>query len=137
MDWREVTNEQVLELWDAGAPIWSCQMSGIGNQDYEQCIQALAFEMLRAMLAHPIDWDVLGKAENRNQWREYRQNISAIAAERSGIDDLSLSGLQFEAAMKLAAAFAREGYARTMDMVPRSRRFQAPRMKVDANAIAA
>jgi hypothetical protein len=136
MDWREVTNEQVLELWDAGTPVWLCQMSGLG-QDYEQRIQVLAFELLRAMLAQPIDWEMLGKEENRANWREYRENISAIAAERSGIDALSLSGSQFEAALKLAVAFARQGYASTMDMVPRPRRFRAAKMNADAGAIAA
>src|SRR5262249_29139356 len=113
-----------------------CQMSGLG-EEYEQCIQALAFEMLRAMLAQPIDWETLGREKNRNKWREYREGISAIAAERSGIDPLSLSGSQFEAAMKLAAAFARDGYASTMDAVPKPRRFRAAKLNMDADAIAA
>lgn len=43
MDWRTATNETALAAWDAGEPVWSCDMGGMGP-GYEQCIQIMGFD---------------------------------------------------------------------------------------------
>jgi hypothetical protein len=39
-------NKKMLEAWDANESVWSIELGGIGP-GYEQCIQLLAFEMVR------------------------------------------------------------------------------------------
>lgn len=121
MDWRAATNEDALKAWDNGEPIWSCDMGGMGP-GYEQCIQIMGFEMLRAMLAHPVDWAIL--AESKDEWRAYRDKIEADPKVKDIVHHLGPSGAQHGAAMSIASVFARNGYAKGMEMVPKDRRIQ-------------
>lgn len=121
IDYRSASNEDALTEWDNGGVIWSCEMGGLGP-GYEQCIQIMTFEFLRAMLADPFDYD--GKADDKEAWRAYVDRIEAMPGPKSIIETLGPSGAQFGAAMNIAGVFARHGYARGMEMVPKNRRIQ-------------
>lgn len=124
MDWRTATNEDALAAWDRGDLVWSCDMGGMGP-GYEQCIQIMGFEMLRAMLAHPPEnWADLQGPDNRAKWDAYSDMIDALPEMRSVIQQLGPSGAQFGAAMSIASVFAFNGYAKGMGMVPEDRRIQ-------------
>jgi hypothetical protein len=122
MDYHNATNEDALKAWDAGEPIWTCEMGGMGP-GYEQCIQLMGFEMFRAMIAQPPeDWSKLTGDDGRDAWRSYRDAIEKLPAVKSTIETLGPSGAQFGAAMSLASTFAINGYATGMEKVPKDRR---------------
>lgn len=122
MDCRTATNEDILAAWDAGDSIWSCEMGGMGP-GYEQCIQIMGFEMLRAMLANRPNWEKMeGPA-----WRDYVDKIDADPKVKLTVKTIGLSGAQHGAAMHIAAIFAKNGYAKGMAMVPENRRIQVRR----------
>ncbi len=123
MDWRTATNEDALAAWDRGEPVWTCDMGGMGP-GYEQCIQIMGFEMLRAMLAHPGDWLKMIGDEGRDEWRKYRDMIEALPEVKAVVSYLGPSGAQFGAAMNIASVFAMNGYSRGVEMVPQARRIQ-------------
>lgn len=123
MDRRTATNEDALAAWDCGEPVWSCDMGGIGP-GYEQCIQLMGFEMLRAMLANPVDWETVTGEAGRDNWQEYRDRIDALPEVKAVISHLQPSAAQHGAAMSIASVFARNGYAKGMEMVPEDRRIQ-------------
>jgi hypothetical protein len=105
-----MTNEEALAKWDAGEPVWTCEMGGMGP-GYEQCIQLMVFEMLRAMVANPPDsWPALEGESGRDAWQAYRDAIEAIPSVKEIIQKLGPSGAQFGAAMSLASRFAMRGY---------------------------
>lgn len=125
MDWRTATNEEALAAWDSGEPIWTCDMGGMGP-GYEQCIQIMGFEMLRAMVrVPPADgWDSVSGEAGRDRWLAYRDIIEALPEVKSVISHLEPSGAQFGAAMNIAAVFGMNGYAAGMEKVPEDRRIQ-------------
>lgn len=129
MDWKTASNEDALAAWDRGDLVWTCDMGGMGP-GYEQCIQIMAFEMLRAMLANPVeDWTKLTASEggSADAWREYRDKIDNDPTVKSVIEKLGPSGAQHGAAMNIASVFARHGYAKGMEMVPKDRRIMVQR----------
>jgi hypothetical protein len=124
IDWKAATNTEVLAAWDAGEPVWSCSMGGIGD-GYEQCIQNMGFEMLRAMFDKPPeDWSKFDGEDGRKLWQEYRDEIDKVPSVAAVVDELGPSGAQHGAAMNLASVFSRNGYANGMEMVPENRRIK-------------
>lgn len=85
-----------LARWDRGDSVWSVEMGGLGP-GYEQCIQAMAAEFLRAMLADKPNLD--------GDWSEFRKKLDALPC----IDQLGPSGAQYGAAVGLAAQIYRRG----------------------------
>lgn len=47
------TAAELLRRWDAGEPIWSVELGGLGP-GYEQAIQVLAVELVRDNLGKPL-----------------------------------------------------------------------------------
>lgn len=125
MDWRTATTEDALAAWDRGETVWTCDMGGMGP-GYEQCIQLMGFEMLRAMAATPPadGWDAVCGEAGRDKWREYKDQIEAVPAVKSAVSQLQPSGAQWGAAMSLASTLAMNGYAAGMEKVPEDRRIQ-------------
>jgi hypothetical protein len=124
--WHGQTNESALAAWDAGAEIWSCSMGGL-SEGYEQCIQNMGLEMLRAMVADPLDWsDYDGKSDDQklSLWRGYTDRIESVPTVKAVVADLHPSGAQFGAAMNIASVFARNGYEKGIEMVPSDRRIR-------------
>ena len=119
IDWREATNEDVLAEWDRGDSVWSCELGGLGP-GYEQRIQIMVFEFLRAMLADPYDY----ATEDADAWGAYVDKIEKEPGPKSAIEKLRPSGAQFGAAMNIASVFAKNGYTKGMEVVPENRRIQ-------------
>lgn len=71
-------------------------MGGLGP-GYEQCIQIMAAEFLRAMLADKPNFD--------GDWTEFRKKLDALPC----VERLGVSGAQYGAAVGLAAQIYRRG----------------------------
>lgn len=123
MTWKNKTNEEALAAWDNGDSVWSCDQGGMGP-GYEQCIQLMGFEMLRAMIANPVNWDDMTGESGRENWAKYCDKIEAVPSVKSAVESLGPSGAQFGSAVNLASVFARNGYSGGMEMVPEDRRIQ-------------
>ena len=121
IDWKNATNADVLAEWDRNGSVWSCELGGLGP-GYEQCIQIMGFEMLRAMEADPYDY--VANEGNEDAWRAYSKRIESEPTVKAIIEKLGPSGAQFGAAMNIASVFAKNGYAKGMEMVPEDRRIQ-------------
>ncbi len=106
---RERTTEEALAAWDAGEPVWSVEMGGIGP-GYEQAIQLMAFEMLRAMQATPVDWT------NEDAVRAYSDLIREQPNAKKIGSEVGASGAQHGAAMNIASIFTRQGYAKGLEL---------------------
>lgn len=121
--WRDATNEDVLRAWDAGESVWSCSLGGLGP-GYEQTIQLMGFEMLRAMVANPpqVGWEKMATDRKANE--AYWALIEALPQVQRVMDKLGPSGAQHGAARNIAGVFARQGYSKGMEMVPDDRRIQ-------------
>jgi len=82
-----------LRRWDAGQPVWSVSMGGLGP-GYEQCIQMMAAEMLRALLVAQPD-------------KTNGEACGAIIEEAANVKDivsrLGVTWAQYGAACNLAA----------------------------------
>jgi hypothetical protein len=121
MNWKNMTNEQVIAAWDNGDPVWTCEMGGM-SPGYEQAIQLMGFEMLKAMIANPIDWPDVSGPENREKLQKYYAMIESDVAVEAIVEKVGSSGAQHSAAMNIASVFARKGYAAGMETVPEDRR---------------
>lgn len=121
IDYKTASNEDALAEWDRGGSVWSCSMGGLGP-GYEQCIQIMGFEFLRAMLADPFDY--ASSANDGDKWRAYIDRIEQMPEPARIIKKLGPTGAQFGAAMNIASVFARNGYSAGMLMVPEDRRIQ-------------
>lgn len=119
IDFSNATNEDALAEWDRGGSVWSCEMGGLGP-GYEQCIQLMGFEMLRAMVENPpTSWD-----GDEDQRRKYLDQIEDAPNVKSVVEKIGPTGAQFGAAMNIALVFARNGYAEGMALIPKDRRIQ-------------
>jgi hypothetical protein len=118
MNYETATCEDVIAAWDANDLVWTIDLGGMGP-GYEQCIQIMLMEMLRAMIASPPeDWSALD--DDPAQWREYRDAIDE--AIKPIISKLGPSGAQHSAAIYTAARFMRDGYGATIKSVSVDRR---------------
>lgn len=99
------TGADWLKAWDAGEPVWSVEMGGIGP-GYEQAIQVTAAELLRFMTSEALDasgWS------DPDKWATDRERLEKSAFANPLIDSLGLSGAQYGAAVNLAAIFHKRG----------------------------
>ena len=119
-----MTNEDLLAAWDAGHSVDVCSMGGLSD-DYEQAIYQVGMEMLRAMLAHPVDYAALARMDSaalRESNRAYTDQIVAVPAVKEALDREGITGAQFGAAENIAHVFARHGYAGAQATIPAGRR---------------
>lgn len=89
IDYLNATNEDALKEWDDGGSVWSCSLGGFGP-GYEQCIQLMGFEFLRAMLADPFDYEA--DSSDNDKWRAYVDRIEKMDSPKSVMDKLCPSG---------------------------------------------
>lgn len=106
-----------LERWDQGLPLFVVEMGGLGP-GYEQCIQCVMFEILRAFptFEHLVT--------NETQWSP---EVDRVIADLERANDLGLSGAQAEAAKSAAAMYLKQGYRQALEMAPEDRRIQVSR----------
>jgi hypothetical protein len=129
LDWRGKTNEEALAAWNNDESVWSVECGGLGP-GYEQCIQLMAFEMLRAMVENPPeDWTAF-EAESDDAtklWKAYHDKIGSDPKVEHVVKTLRVSGAQFGAAMQIAIIFARHGYSQGLEKAPKDRLIQVAR----------
>lgn len=108
------TTEELLAAWDAGEPVLSVEMGGLGR-DYEQCIQVTAFEIVRWMIANPPEagWERFD--DDRDLWNAYTKECEAAVFAIPGMRELHHSGAQWKAGMSLATYLVRRGYAAAVE----------------------
>lgn len=97
------TVDDALKRWDAGESVFTVEMGGIGP-GYEQCIQILAFELMREF--KDLDWEAVD-AQERGQ-----AIINAVVGRLNG--DLHFSGAQVGAAGNLASRVCKVGYRKAL-----------------------
>lgn len=99
-----------LARWDAGRPVWTIEMGGLGP-GYEQAIQVTVAELLRTMLAGCYDHS---QWSDKEAWQRDLEAIEKAAYENGIISQLGLSGAQFVAAMNVATHLFMHGPRKVM-----------------------
>jgi hypothetical protein len=107
------TPEEALKNYDAGEPVFTVEMGGIGP-GYEQIIYIATFEMMRQLIGKELPKD--GSALNK-----FLDNILDRINEGMG---LQMSGAQAGASKNLAYHFVNDGYKKTMESVSKDRHIQ-------------
>ena len=87
-----------LARWDAGQPVWSISMGGMGP-GYEQALQTCAAQVLRHLLDTKYDHS---KWEDKGIWEHDRKKIENWTYRDPTIDAVGPSGAMMGAAMSLA-----------------------------------
>lgn len=112
------TAAEQLRRWDAGDPIWSLEMGGLGP-GYEQAIQILAIEIVRDYLDKPLPtketWSVFGDDTARRVDRKLPDGSYSCGG---------FSGAQVGAAKQLAFHWLKDGPEKTLAEVSQDRRIQ-------------
>jgi len=90
--------------------VWSIEMGGLGP-GYEQCIHITCAEILRWFLAHKVDASKWSEAE---AWKSDREKMTADLHKVKAVEELGLSGAQWEAAVNLATCFYLDGPRKVM-----------------------
>lgn len=124
-----MTNEEVLAAWDAGNEVDSCSQGGFGK-GYEQVIQVMGFEMLRAMLANPCNWDEFDADLEKR--RAYCKKIEKVPEVSALMEEMRPSGGQWGCALNLAIVFSRHGYEKACEMIPEDRRIKVKKELVNS-----
>lgn len=111
-----MTNEELLNNWDAGKPIKTVSMGGF-SEGYEMVIHILGMELLREFEADPFDYEANGS--NKDLWEEYRNGKEKVIQD--SINKLGPSGAQVGAAFDIANVYARNGYEKGLSMASEDR----------------
>lgn len=129
------TAAEALAKWDAGQSVFSIAMGGIGP-GYEQAIQVLAFELIRAALSAGLMADGSEPFKTGSPW----EIVADATVERFG-QYLGLSGAQVSAAEWLAYKTVTDGWQKIILAHPDERRIQVsnswPHIPDDARVQAA
>lgn len=99
------TVDDALAKWDAGETVFTVEMGGIGP-GYEQCIQVLAFELMRVWKDEP--WPAAGADMLSEQQARLKDLAEPVIGRLN--ETLGFSGAQVGAAQNLAACVCRHGY---------------------------
>lgn len=94
-----------LARWDAGKGVWSIEMGGLGP-GYEQCIQIVAAEVLRYLIANKVDCETQYEGD---AWKDLSEKINKSLWANPQIEALGLSGAQAGAAKSLATKLYKDG----------------------------
>lgn len=121
---KEITTEEALARWRDGATVWSISMGGLGP-GYEQVIQIIAFTALEAATKMQIDWK---RGDNDEKYaQKIVAEIEADPKVARALAELGPSGVQAGAALIIALAIARDGYAQALKMTDPDRHIQVNR----------
>ena len=101
------TVSEALAKWDAGESVFSVEMGGLGP-GYEQAIQILAFELMRAFGSVEIA-DGLSEDEWQILWEGELKRIRDATTDALNAK-YGYSGAQVGAATNLALCVIRQGY---------------------------
>lgn len=102
------TVAEALAKWDAGEPVFSVEMGGLGP-GYEHCIQTIAFECMRAWLP-TLPWPTLND-EFPDDWNDRLDELSdPVIDVLDKMPGGGFTGWQVGAGKNLAACVCRRGY---------------------------
>ena len=103
-----------LRKWDAGEGVWTLKMGGL-SAGYDQCINLIAAEFVRALLK---------LAPDGSEWSDdLRPAIDAECAEALSV--LGLSGAQYGVALSFAWRLYKDGPIKVVAGAPDDRKVQA------------
>lgn len=104
------TVAEALARWDRGESVFSVEMGGLGPS-YEQAIQILAFELMRAFDGKlpriEVEWTDENKATLKSLANEVETRLDGV---------YGFSGAQVGAARSLAVIVCRRGYRAALRM---------------------
>lgn len=106
-----MTIQEAIKQWNAGSPIFSIDMSGMGP-GYEQGIQITVFEMIKLLKF---------KCPNKAQTHKVLDDALAKVDKKY---DIGHSGASAGAAIWLAHKILSTGYAETINTAPKDRLIQ-------------
>lgn len=119
-----MTNEELLNAWNAGNEVTAVEMGGLGP-DYEQAIYVLAFLFLTELLKEAPDFDNVLKVKARvNQ-------IGSLSHIAHALDKIGPTGAMVYVAWNVAMIFARLGYESAMAKAPADRVIKVSKISPD------
>lgn len=124
---KNMTTAEMLAAWDAGEPVWTIEMGGMGP-GYEQAIQVTVFEVLRGLVAA----DGFGIESGADLTDEQRKQVDDLVRAADKKFDIGLSGAQEGAAKSLAYGFYLRGQAKVLSEVEDDRHILASNRWVGA-----
>lgn len=127
----DLTIAEVLQKWDNDEPVMTCSLGGLG-EDYEQVIQVIGFELLRATQVDQFDYNAAECMEEEASWQAwetYRKRIEKSEKVKRIFQQLMPSGAQVSAAWNFATVINRHGYREAMKMVPKNRLIEVCRSR--------
>lgn len=104
------TVKDALELWDSGQPVFTVSMGGLGP-GYEQALQMLAFEIMRAFRNLPVPAE-----DDETGWKRINVVADKVVAKLDKEDWGGFSGAMVGAAKNLATVTWRNGYRKALRM---------------------
>lgn len=108
------TVKEALKNWDAGEPVFTLELGGLGPS-YEQCIHVAIFESARRIMAMPISH--LSKAAKL-------QLIERTILQVDNKKGLQLSGAQAVVARSFLYRALMEGWGEVVNSVDKDRHIQ-------------
>lgn len=99
------TAKDALAAWDAGDTVFTIEMGGLGP-GYEQAIQLLIFELIRAQGDTPLP----SSEEMKEQWSRWHDEMIHKLDEKNGF-----SGAQVGAAKHIAYIGMRDGWRKMLE----------------------
>lgn len=115
-----MSNEELLKAWDAGQPIKTVEMGGLGD-DYEMAIQLAGMEWLRLLLEHNPDFETMSPDEGKAEMRRLEPIVARRIIPLGLHHKYGMSGAQWGAAANLGSVFYRMGYEPSLESVSADR----------------
>ena len=100
---------EALERWDAGKPVFSVEMGGLGPS-YEQAIQTMAFEIMRAIKDLPWAEDDPKEDAESSRRMDHINRVANEAAGKASEMVGGATGAMVGAAKSLAHIVCERGY---------------------------
>lgn len=104
-----MTNEELLKAWDAGQPIKTVEMGGLG-EDYEMAIQLAGMEWLRLLLEQKPNFGSMSPEEKKLEGDRLAPIITYRIKPLGLHHAYGMSGAQWGAASNLGCVFYNLGY---------------------------
>lgn len=109
------TCEEAVARWDAGLPVFTVEMGGLGPS-YEQAIHIAAFELVRYLLYKPMP----EKNAAEDEHAAFAKDLHVVLADLR----MGLSSAQAGAAINVACVTKRNGWRKAVRMAPIEDRIQ-------------
>ena len=120
------TIDEVLSRWDNGQTVWSIEMGGLGPS-YEQAIQVVAMELIRAIINRPEIRKVMEKQQvltddQRDVLNRFMQEETHRIDREKELE--GITGAMASAGQNIAFMFTHHGPAEAIKQAGADRRIQ-------------